>query len=220
MFHRWPSMLDEDTEVLAVQLPGRGARLKEPPYRHMTPLIADLVEAVRPKLDVPFAIFGHSLGAFVGFELTRALRQAGDPAPVGLFVSARSAPQLPPLPPRTEPIHQLPPAQFFSALEKRYGLADRTLQDPDMAAMMYPALRADMEIIETAEYAHEEPLTSRIMACGGLQDLTINRESLEAWRAQTSQGFSSHMLNGNHFYLMSDPFPLVKLVRDSLAGDG
>jgi medium-chain acyl-[acyl-carrier-protein] hydrolase len=213
-FHRWPASLDEDVEVLGTELPGRGSRLREPVYRRMSELVAALVAAVEPRLDVPYALFGHSLGAAVAFELVRALRRAGAPLPAHLVVSARSAPQLP----RTlPPLHGLPQAEFFRALSARYGVANGALGNAEMAALLYPPLQADMEIFETWAYQAEAPLATLITACVGSRDPTVTRDGIEAWREQTSAGITCHLLDGDHFYLLADPRPLLGIVRSRLS---
>src|SRR5262245_14802813 len=68
-------------EVCAVQAPGRENRMGEPALTHIDPLVEQIALAVRPLLDMPFAFFGHSLGAFVAFEVARSLRRAGAPMP-------------------------------------------------------------------------------------------------------------------------------------------
>src|SRR3954463_501070 len=77
IYHGWASELDDDVELVAVQLPGRGPRLREAPFTQMEALLGALVEAMAPLDDAPFALFGHSMGALVGFELARWLRAQG-----------------------------------------------------------------------------------------------------------------------------------------------
>ncbi|MFY0539568.1 thioesterase II family protein [Nannocystis pusilla] len=100
VFHAWPAGLPPDVEVCAVQLPGRAFRLAEPAYTAVEPLVAALDAAAAPLLDRPFAVFGHSMGALVAFEWTRALRRRRGPCP--------SACACPPSAARTSPT---PPAR-------------------------------------------------------------------------------------------------------------
>ena len=94
-FRSWIGTLPPDIEVCPVQLPGRENRLKERPFNQYTLLIQALAQALRPYLTVPFAFFGHSMGALVSFGLARQLRQQNEPLPVHLFASAYRAPQIP-----------------------------------------------------------------------------------------------------------------------------
>src|SRR5271170_8113500 len=95
IFRAWSNALPADIEVCPIQLPGRSTRLKEQPFTAMSALIQVLAQALSPLLDKPFAIFGHSLGALVGFELARQLRRQYGVNPARLFVSAVRAPQVP-----------------------------------------------------------------------------------------------------------------------------
>src|SRR5271165_1107618 len=95
IFRAWSNALAADIEVCPIQLPGRSTRLKERPFTEMSSLIQVLAQALSSLLDRPFAIFGHSLGALVGFELARQFRRQYGVNPVRLFVSAGRAPQVP-----------------------------------------------------------------------------------------------------------------------------
>ncbi|KMQ80073.1 hypothetical protein BPMI_00813 [Candidatus Burkholderia pumila] len=65
-------------------LAGRHVTSK-PPYSHYRALVEPLRNALTPRLDAPYTIYGHSLGALLGFGLAHALHDTGaDP-----FVSRR-----------------------------------------------------------------------------------------------------------------------------------
>jgi surfactin synthase thioesterase subunit len=93
IFREWPREFPESVQVCNVELPGRGRRLFEPPFTSMGPLVEEAARALADYLDRPFAIFGHSLGALVAFELARYLRVACGARPTHLFLSATRAPQ-------------------------------------------------------------------------------------------------------------------------------
>src|SRR5262245_16106210 len=65
LFRTWSAGLPPQVEVCAVQLPGRENRFGEPRYTCLMPLVEVLGEVIRPYLTVPFAFFGHSLGALI-----------------------------------------------------------------------------------------------------------------------------------------------------------
>src|SRR5690606_16877991 len=72
-FRTWNEGLAPNLEVCAVEPPGRSSRFAEPPFRGLEPYVEALVPLVRELADKPLAIFGHSLGAKVTFELARRL---------------------------------------------------------------------------------------------------------------------------------------------------
>ena len=149
-----------DYEVCAIQPPGREDRHREPPFQRMAPLVAMAADALESVLDLPYALFGHSLGALTAFEVARELRRRGLPAPVRLFVSSRMAPQLAP---RFSSIHGLAESEFVEQLALRYGpIPPLILADPELMALFVPVLRSDIEILETYTYRAEDPLAMAI----------------------------------------------------------
>jgi medium-chain acyl-[acyl-carrier-protein] hydrolase len=179
-----------------------------PRFVRVRQLVPALAQVLQPYLDQPFAFFGHSMGALISFELARQLRRMGNPHLAQLFVSAYRAPQLPDPHP---PLHQLSDPLLIDELRRMKGTPEEVLQNPELAAMVLPMLRADFELCETYTYVAEAPFDFAIHAFGGLQDRKVTRAELEAWRAQTSNRFSLHMLPGDHFFFHSAR-PLVTQV--------
>ncbi|HYO62016.1 MAG TPA: alpha/beta fold hydrolase [Pyrinomonadaceae bacterium] len=198
VFREWPEGLSASAELCLINLPGRGARLKEAPFTQLAPLVETLAGVLAPYLDRPFAFFGHSMGALIGFETARELRRRGAPAPSHLFVSGRNAPHVPA---DTEPLHDLPEPQLIEKLRYLDGTPREVLEHAELMQLMLPILRADFAVCETYRYAAEPPLACPISAFGGLQDHDITRENLQAWAAQTAAAFTLRMLQGGHFFI-------------------
>jgi len=219
IFRTWSDGLPADVEVCPVQFPGRETRLMEAPFTQLSPLVQALAQALVPLLDKPFAFFGHSLGALVGFELARQLRkQPGQPAvqPVRLFVSGDRAPQIPQ---RNRPIHALPEREFLVELRRLNGIPGKVLENAELMQIMLPALRADFAVYETYVYSTEPPLNCPISIFGGLQDRRVSRGDLEAWRDQTSVSFSLRMFPGDHFFLNTTQPLLLHELSQELRGE-
>lgn len=198
VYRLWPQSLLSEIEVCAAQLPGRGTRMKEQPFDNIVPMVEELAVAIEPYLDKPFAFFGHSMGAMISFELVRQLRSARGSEPAHLFVSGRRAPQLP----NEDPItYNLPEAELCEELLRLNGTPKEVIEHPELMQIMLPLLRADFSVVETYVYRPDAPLKCPITVFGGLQDIEVTREQLEAWREQTTAACSLRMLPGNHFFL-------------------
>lgn len=213
IFYPWSKALPPSVELCPVQLPGRENRLGKPPYRGLGPLLHALAPALQPDLDMPFAFFGHSLGALVSFELARRLRRQHLPTPVHLFVSGRGAPQIRRL---DAPIHALPDAAFIEKLRRFDGTPAALLENPDILELFLPILRADFALSETYVYYDEAPLACPISAFGGLQDAQVSRADLNAWRHQTDGTFALRLFRGGHFFLRKQQPVLLQAVFQDL----
>lgn len=199
LFHAFADNLPRGIELWAANLPGHGSRLNETP---MTDLMAsaDRLAAALVSLTgrIPFALWGHSMGARLAFEIVRLLRLRDWPMPQQLIVTAGPAPQLPQ---RKRGWHTLPDEKLVAELRKYNGLPLELLDEPQVLALFLPALRADLRMLETAVYEEDRPLTIPITVLGGNQDPLVNVKELEAWREQTNGRFRLTLLDGDHFFL-------------------
>jgi medium-chain acyl-[acyl-carrier-protein] hydrolase len=213
VFKKWADLLPSTVQVISVELPGRGARLREPVLVSLPSLIDKLEEVILPLLDKPFVFFGHSMGAMIAFELTRTLRRKCGREPRALFVAGRRAPHIP----NNEPIsYNLPHDEFIEELIKLDGTPKEVIEHAELMELMIPLLRADFQLIQTYEYLADTPLRCPISVYGGLQDHRVTREMLLAWKEQTGAGFALHMLPGDHFFIRSSSMQLLGLLAREL----
>ena len=213
VFHAWPDGLPPTVEVCAVQLPGRGVRLREKPYREMNSLISALAVALAPLLDKPFAFFGHSLGAWIAFELAHSLRRENSVEPVHLFVSGAGAPHLPQ---REMPLHDLPEEEFLAALHHLNGTPEELLENDELMRLIAPTLRADFAICETYSYVRRPLLICPVTAFGGLGDHRVMESELEAWREETTGALRLQMFPGDHFFIHTKSQSLLARLSQEL----
>lgn len=212
VFFPWVGLLSNTCDVCAVQYPGRGTRLSEPLLTDLKVLVSGTVQGLLPFFQQPFAFFGHSLGALVAFELTRALRRDFGLQPLHLFVSGHHAPHLNYVSPL---MYDLSDQEFIERLKKLNGMSPEFWESEELVNMMLPILRADFTACETYTFNSEEPLDCPVTALGGLADADVPRTSLEAWQEHTRGAFFVRMFPGDHFYLNDQRFPLVQsLARD------
>jgi len=213
IFGNWPSALPENVEVCAIQLPGRGMRLSEPPFTRLEPLIESLTARLEPFLDKPFALFGHSMGGLIGFEFTRALRRRFGLDALGLFISGRQAP---PIPDRTPARYDLPEPEFTEEIRRLNGTPPEILAHPELMRLLVPLLRAEFELCQTYVYEPGQPLDCPISVFGGVKDDDVSYEELEGWRSQTTGAFSLRMVPGDHFFIQTSQAQLLAMISEDL----
>jgi medium-chain acyl-[acyl-carrier-protein] hydrolase len=213
MFSLWPASLPPEVELVAVQLPGRENRIAEPLLYDMDEVAPPIADAMASLLDKPFAIFGHSTGALIGFEVTRVLRQRGLPQPHLLMASSQNAPEVKP------PVirHTLSDPEFIEVLRGCNGTPDAILRDPVLLDFLLPRIRADGAIFENYRYRREAPLDCRIVVFHGSDDAMVDDDGLARWEHETRHSFSRHSFPGDHFFIHSEEASVLKHINRELA---
>lgn len=214
IFRGWQEVLPPSVEVVPVQLPGRGARLREAPFTDLNALVGALLPVLGSRLDKPFAFFGHSMGAAIAFEAARRLRLERGAEPQHLFVSARRAPHLPDA---ERPLHDLPEQEFIEELRRLNGTPPEVFEHPELMQMMLPLLRADFSISETYVFEQRPSLSCPVKAFGGLRDPHVEQAGLEAWREHTAGAFNLCMFDGDHFFINAATQQLLRLIAGALS---
>jgi surfactin synthase thioesterase subunit len=202
-------------EVCPVQLPGRESRFGEPLPTGVVDLVPELAEALLPALDVPFALLGNSMGALIAYELARHLRRNSLPAPTRLVVAGAKPPGGAA---RMPPLSHLPDAEFGRAMQARHGgIPAAVLDDPQIAAIYLPVLRADMAMVESYLPAAGPPLTCPVSAYVGAHDTVTGPEDIDGWAAVTSGRFDRRVLPGDHFAVLEHADLVTGRLADELA---
>ncbi|GAB4197012.1 MAG: alpha/beta fold hydrolase [Wenzhouxiangellaceae bacterium] len=214
IYRDWPELLLPAVALAGVVYPGREARASEPPERDLEAIVEPLSQAILPYLDKPFAFFGHSMGAYVAYELSRRLEQRHGIRPEHLFLSAAGAPHLP----EPHPIHHLPPAEFLRALLRLNGFPREVLSDARQVRQSLPVLRADFSACENYQYQVGSPLMFPLSVYGGSSDARVAPQRLEAWRQHAGVAFSMTLFDGDHFYLRPQKSRLLSAMNQELAG--
>ena len=159
-------------------------------------VVENLLRTVAPRLSRPFAFFGHSMGAGIAFEFTRALRREGLPMPAALFVSAATAPQL-----RTTVHPEMTDEDVYQSLVRIHGAGAPEVALRALVMQYGPDARLHRRYV----YREEPPLDVPIRVFGGLDDATVALPRLEAWREQTTLGFELRLFSGGHMFVDRNP---------------
>ncbi len=209
-FHSWGHAFGDDVEVLVVRYPGRQERIAEPCIDAMDPLAEAITTELLPYLDVPLAIFGHSMGATVAYEVALRLERQHGVIPAGLFVSCQKPPHR--QKPRT--IHLDGDEGVLAEIRRLGGTDSALLEDPDLRELILPAVRADFTVVGTYGPRPAHPLRCRVVGYVGDRDPGVTASEMEAWAAVAPAGSEVHVLPGGHFYLNAER---DRLIRDLTA---
>ncbi len=215
-FRGWQAGVASAIEVCPVRLPGREMRLKEPAITDLPVMLHRLGEALAPYLGEPYAIFGHSMGALLAYELMDCFARAGRPLPAYLFVSGRQAPHVDREAP-SQPVERLSDADFLRDIALANAGSRVGVDHPDLAALVLPVLRADFLLCQSYRAVRRPPFPVPLAAFGGLDDPAVDRTALEPWAEHTTRSFSLHMFPGNHMFVHGAAAQVHRMVSEKLA---
>ena len=210
--------LAPDLEVLAVQYPGRQDRFDEPcvdSIDRLADLAADaLLDLVGPARagGRPFALFGHSMGATLAFEVALRLERAGAPA-LALIASGQAAPSL-----QAGSAARLSDDETLLAGIRKLGQTDpRVLDDAGLLRLIFPAIRADHHAAEGYRYTPGPPLQCPVSVLIGESDPDVTMAGARAWRRHTNADFAFGQLPGGHFYLKQHTEGVAARITEAIA---
>jgi surfactin synthase thioesterase subunit len=212
-FRELAESLAPEIEVVAVQYPGRLDRFDEPCARGIDELADGTTAALTSRTDRPLALFGHSMGAIVAFEVARRCQRDSRIDLVRLFVSGSGAPATV----RDEGVHNRDDAGLLAELRSLDGTGSEIFDDDALIELILPAIRADYRAIETYSYSPAEALACPIDAFLGDAEPDVTPAELDAWREYTSTTFASKIFPGAHFYLMDQVPAVAEAVRRGLS---
>lgn len=206
--------LAPDISVLGVQYPGRQDRRHEPPPADLPGLARPIADACAAHLTGPIALFGHSMGAVVAFEVARELERRGGPEPVVLFASARQAPD-------ADESRRLSAVVanddgVIAEVTALAGTAAGVLDDPEVRALVLPALRSDYRALAQYEFRPGPLLRCDIIGMVGRADPYAGSEEVYEWAGHTAGAFRCHEFAGGHFYFTEDVPTVAATLRAEL----
>jgi len=214
IYHRWEKLLPRHLTVVPIKLPGREGRFNETPYDNIESLIHSMSSAIADSIQEPFALYGHSMGGLIAYELAQHLRKHYDKSPRVLFVSASRSPDRFK---KDRALHRLPDEEMIQSLIRDFGRGGKTTAaELDMMRAMSDTIRADLKLLETYEHKPQEPLPCPIVGIAATEDHRVTASDVNGWRSFTTARFTMRTMAGHHFFLRQQEKAITDLIASRL----
>ncbi|MFJ9898450.1 thioesterase II family protein [Streptomyces sp. NPDC091280] len=216
-FYRpWTALAGASVEVVPLQLPGRERLIDEPPHRDVHEAVDGLLPQLRDRLgegEHRVALFGHSLGAVLAYELAHRLVAEPGVDVVHLFVSGSPHPSRG----RERRATGLSDDEFLARVGEFAGYHHPAFDDPEMRELLLPTLRADVDMHEAYAPSVLLPLDVPLTVIRGTDDTLVGRDDAASWSKATGRDFEHVEVPGGHMYLTESTAALVDLIVSKLA---
>ncbi|WP_274565189.1 thioesterase II family protein [Streptomyces spiramyceticus] len=213
-FTPWQDLAPEGLRILPVQLPGREQRFVEPPHTDATAAVDEAYALTTAQLGegARVAVFGHSLGAVLAYELAHRLEATPGVRLDGLVVSGSPGPWTR----RADHANDLPDDEFVARVRTFAGYSHVALEDPEMRALLLPTLRADVRMHETYVPTSDRPLSAPITSVRGRDDELVSAVEAAQWAWATTGRLTTAELDGGHMYVTERAEALLRLAAGEL----
>lgn len=221
VFRTWQQQLPAAIELRAAELPGHGVRMAQPLIHDYAELVQRLADEFAEDLQrarhsaprLPYAVFGHSMGASLAMSVAAALVRRGLGAPTRCFLCAASHFAVP-----KRLRSDLTDEALVQELRQMGGTPEAIFREPDLLRIFLPILRADFQVLEQTVQQTGLRLPAPLSLIAASED-DIAVEDVWGWERYTTATAHRTLLAGHHFSPMQHPGPLLAQIRRELEAD-
>lgn len=217
IYKKWEGLLENDIELIPIELAGRGKRSNDALYADVPAAVDDIFSIISRQLvdGKPYAIFGHSMGAMLTYELIQKIRLNHLPEPIHAFFSGRGAPHV--LSNREKMYHEMPDEEFKQEIMDLGGTPKEFFDYPELVDYLLPILKNDFKISEIAEKRQDIiPLDCEITVMVGKEENELDAESVHGWMKHSKKMCTVHYFNGGHFFINDSADRITDIIKKQL----
>ncbi|MBA0882490.1 thioesterase II family protein [Flavobacterium undicola] len=209
--YSFQKLTNKTNDIIVIENPGRGLRMNENLIIDIELLIEDLLEKVKNEIASckDYIIYGHSMGALVGYLICQKIEELRLQKPLKLVVSGKKSPSAE----REVKIAHLPDQEFWQEVIKLGGIPDELQNHPELINFYTPILKADFTVIENYKYKKKEKLTIPVDVFYGSEE-AIEEEML-GWKDETTAEVTITKMEGNHFFIYNHVDFFINLFKKS-----
>ena len=211
-YQKFKPLFPKSITMVTLELPGHGKRIREPLLTDIHAMIEDVYEQIRLKLESPYAIYGHSLGALLSYLLICKLAKEQIPLPFHLFVSGYQGPSIPD---KDKNLHLLPQQKFIARLQQYGGMPQEVAEHRELMELFLPMMKADFEAISDYQYTPAPKLNLPITVMFGSEE-EISKEEALAWQEVTTHKIHLQEFSGKHFFIFDHPQAITQLISQTI----
>ncbi|MCS3796545.1 thioesterase II family protein [Niastella sp. OAS944] len=212
-YNPWKKQLGPFIEMHPFEYAGRGRRITDPLSESIDEIVNDIMQQLTPEFcNTSYALFGHSMGGAVVYELTKRISAAGLPMPGEIFISGKGAPHLPR---RQTILHKLPDPQFRTNLIKLGGVSDDFFDTPELTQLFLPVIRNDLRVAEIYNVEKITPVDCNISVLVGKEE-DIIEEEIDQWKHYARGNFRRYAFQGGHFFIKDHTDEITAIISRTL----
>ena len=216
IYYEWSKYLDSSIDIRPIELSGRGERINEPFYADVSEAVNDIFDRIsQSTITGPYALFGHSMGAMLTYELARKIMLEGLNPPEHLFFSGRGVPDIKPT--KVKNYHLMSDREFKEELLELGGTPPEIFENEELRQLFIPLLRSDFSLAE-ANFSHREviPFECNISIMVGKKE-TLSPKRIQAWKNHTHGLCVIYLFNGGHFFIKNHGKEIASIINEKLA---
>jgi medium-chain acyl-[acyl-carrier-protein] hydrolase len=218
VYNKWKILLDDGINLQPIEPAGRGKRYNEPFYSDVNEAINDITQIIYKRIkDSPYAIFGHSMGCLLAYEVACRLKEMGCRDPEHVFFSGRCPPHLVKIGTK---LHLLPDDQFKECILQIGGTSKEVFETQELCNIFIPVLKADYRIVEEYIYVSRDyRLACPITVLNGSEDDATPFSKMLEWKSYSYKDCSNYQFDGGHFFIHTQMERVIELINKSLLGE-
>lgn len=214
-YKKWNKFLEGSILLYPLELRGRGGRYQLPFCDSIEEAVEDIFAVVKNETVAGrYAIFGHSMGSILAYELSRKLMDCGYREPVHIFFSGRYPPHFIK---ETKMRHLMTDNEIIEEMMALGGISEKLLKHTGLLKLFIRTLRADYKMVETYRNVHPlEKYCFDISVLRGKEDVVFTCEDMDAWREYTKKNCMIYEFDGGHFYLHKHMEDIAGIINNTL----
>ena len=216
IFSQWKNHINPNIEIRAIELAGRGKRIHESLYKNFEEAVSDIFSLIVYELEdnCKYALFGHSMGAKIAYELTQKILERGLPWPEHIFFSGRGAPYIKGR--HEKKYHKLPDNEFKEEVLKLGGTPKEFFENTELLEVFLPLLKNDFKLADRDEEEKKIKLLPCDISVFLGKDEELTPEQADSWKNYTSGNCTIHYFNGGHFFINEKVEEVVQKINKTV----